>query len=75
MSTWHECAIAGCVVLLGLEMLMCPRHWRKVPGELKVAVMRARRAYEKATFDTLLETLAAMREAQAAAVASVAVPS
>lgn len=70
-TTWHECAVGGCGVLLELRMLMCPRHWRKVPSELKVNVMRAYRAYEKASFDNLVASVNTLRAAQDAAIASV----
>jgi hypothetical protein len=75
-TTWHECAIDDCHVLLSLEMLMCPQHWRKVPAELKTDVWRTYRAWQRAVhLDDLLSALGALRKAQAAAVAAVTVPS
>jgi len=38
--TDHECAAEGCTARIGLSMLMCRRHWAKVPRALQREVYR-----------------------------------
>ena len=47
MST-HTCPITGCTAQISTARLMCLPHWRQVPDDLKTAVNRAWRAYQRA---------------------------
>jgi hypothetical protein len=42
----HECQVEGCAVMLPRHLLMCRRHWYRVPAELRGRVNQAWRAYE-----------------------------
>lgn len=42
----HECPIYGCTTQLARSLLMCARHWRKVPHDLKDAVNSTWRVYQ-----------------------------
>lgn len=37
----HECPVGACTVLIPYAVLMCRRHWAKVPQDLKRRVYRA----------------------------------
>ena len=37
----HECPATGCTRDVSIDMLMCPRHWRMVPGAIRAAVWNA----------------------------------
>jgi hypothetical protein len=37
----HDCPATRCLVRVGPEMLMCPAHWRMVPGPFRTAVWNA----------------------------------
>jgi len=40
----HKCAVPDCNKVIDSKLLMCLRHWRQVPADLKVAVWRGYRA-------------------------------
>lgn len=42
----HHCAVGDdlCKRVISTRLLMCPKHWRMVPGELQSALWRAFRA-------------------------------
>jgi len=60
----HKCSVPTCKAGIGLEKLMCLRHWRMVPGDLATAVYDAWDAYQKEQTE---ETADALRKAQNAA--------
>lgn len=37
----HECPARNCTKRVSAEMLMCPRHWYRVPAPMRKAVWRA----------------------------------
>jgi hypothetical protein len=38
----HKCAADGCRREVSLAMLVCPRHWKKVPPRIRRAIWRTR---------------------------------
>lgn len=38
--TTHHCHAVGCNTVVPPKLLMCPRHWRLVPGALQAAVWK-----------------------------------
>ncbi len=47
----HKCAVPGCPARIDSRLLMCLRHWRRVPADLKVAVWREYRAGMGSAYD------------------------
>lgn len=43
LLTPHHCHARGCRALVPPEMLMCGRHWRRVPEKVQLAVWRSYR--------------------------------
>ena len=37
----HVCPVGNCTLQVGQDMLMCPVHWRQVPGAIQRAVTAA----------------------------------
>jgi diadenosine tetraphosphatase ApaH/serine/threonine PP2A family protein phosphatase len=65
MST-HTCHAKGCPVPVPPRLLMCSRHWRRVPAELKRRVWLTYRRGQEITKDPSPEYLEAMNAAIAA---------
>ena len=63
----HECAAEGCERLVGLHLLMCIEHWRRVPAPLQRAVLATWRRVRVVT----PKTLANMKDYRAAVQAAV----
>lgn len=60
MTKRHECAIEDCDEAISPSLVMCPRHWRGVPAELRERVARSWKRRELAVWRK------AVREARAA---------
>ena len=41
VGTTHACPAGDCTLQVGNDMLMCPAHWRLVPGAIQRAVQAA----------------------------------
>ena len=50
----HKCAVPGCPAIIASRLLMCLRHWRRVPADLKVAVWRGYRAGMGPEYDVVV---------------------
>lgn len=63
----HTCAAPGCDRVISTELLMCGRHWARVPLSCKRLVWAAWREYEHGR-----SSARELREAQALAVNALA---
>lgn len=59
----HTCHAAGCSTTVEPKLLMCLRHWRKVPRDLQRAVWRAYRAGQEIDKNPSRDYLAAAQAA------------
>jgi hypothetical protein len=62
----HTCHAKGCTMHVQPNYLMCSRHWRRVPADLKRAIWLTYRRGQEITKDPSAEYLEAMRAAIAA---------
>lgn len=73
--TFRTCPVQGCTVHVGLELLMCARHWTLVPEPMQIAVLGSWNAVKrlKASQNSrlLAEAVKRYRAARAGAVAAV----
>ena len=65
----HTCHARGCTTPVARCMLMCPRHWRRVPAPLRARVLAT---YQPGQEAGRAPVTAAWREAAAAAIEAVA---
>jgi hypothetical protein len=59
----HTCHARGCTMHVPPRLLMCSRHWRLVPAELKRAIWLHYRRGQEITKDPSPEYLEAMKAA------------
>lgn len=59
----HKCHAVGCEREVPPAMLMCARHWRLVPGRLKLQVLRHYRKGQEISKNPSREYLEAARSA------------
>jgi hypothetical protein len=69
MSQLTRCALPTCANTKPATQYLCPHHWRMVPVVQQRAVNSAYGAYK---YFPMLETVRRLREAQAAALQSIA---
>lgn len=59
----HTCHAKGCPVKVAPKYLMCPRHWRLVPADLKDAVWLEYEPGQEERMDPTFEYVVAARDA------------
>lgn len=47
-SEVRKCSAGSCTKMVGLTMLMCNAHWKIVPKDLQLEVLRTCRAHNRA---------------------------